>query len=43
MKETRRQYTKPMMKVIKLQKRSQLLVGSGEYTLPGPIQPEDIP
>lgn len=36
-------YEKPMMKVIKLQRHSQLLVGSDKYYLPGPIQPEDIP
>ena len=42
MKVTRLQYTKPMMKVIKLQKHSQLLVGSGEYYLPEPVQPEEI-
>lgn len=35
-------YEKPKMKVFKLQKHSQLLVGSGEYTLPGPVPPDDI-
>ena len=42
MKKTRRQYTKPMMKVIKLQEHFQLLAGSGDNTLPDPIPPVDI-
>ena len=40
--EQKKDYQKPMMRVIKLQRRSQLLVGSGEYSLPDPQSPQGI-